>query len=96
MSNINPYPFSLESELDPDLSRWLWLIKWVLVITHYIVLTVLWNILFFLTVVAVFGILFTRKYPTGMFDFNAGVLRWTWRVGFYSYNTLGHRPVPTL
>lgn len=49
-------------------------------------MTVLWVILSFLTVVAFFVILFTGKYPRGMVDFNAGVLRWTGRVGIYSYN----------
>ena len=42
-----------------------------------------------LTIVAFFAILFTRRYPRSIFDFNLGVLRWTWRVGFYSYSALG-------
>ena len=86
MSTINPYPVSLEGELNPDLSRWLWLVKWLLVIPHFIVLVVLWIVLGILTAVAFFAILLTGRYPRGIFDFNAGELRWTCWVGFYAYN----------
>ena len=83
------YPAAVRGELDPELSRWLWAVKWILVIPHYIVLAFLWLAFTVLTLVAFFAILFTGRYPRGIFDFNLGVLRWTWRVGFYSYWALG-------
>ena len=87
--NRPSYPVRLEGELQPDVSRWLWVVKWLLAIPHYVVLAFLWLTFLVLTIVAFFAILFTGRYPRGIFDFNLGVLRWTWRVGFYSYAALG-------
>ena len=89
MSAVPVYPVRLEGRLDPELSRWLWLVKWVLALPHYIVLAFLWIAFVLVSIVAFFAILFTRQYPRSLFDFNLGVLRWTWRVSFYSYSALG-------
>jgi hypothetical protein len=94
VSSSTDSPVRLEAELSPELNRWLWLVKWLLVIPHVIVLVFLWIAFVFLTVVAFFAILFTGRYPRRIFNFNVGVLRWTWRVSFYSYAALGSDRYP--
>ena len=73
-----PYP-----DAGRELNRWLPLVKWLLAIPHYIVLAILWFLAVFAVIAAWFAILFTGRFPRGLFDFVEGVLRWTNRVEAY-------------
>jgi Domain of unknown function (DUF4389) len=86
---MNSSPVRLEGEPTEPLSRWLWLVKWLLLIPHYICLLLLFVTLFLTTIAAFFVLLFTGRYPRGLFDWNVGILRWAWRVAFYGYSALG-------
>jgi hypothetical protein len=87
-------PIRLTGHLDDGLSRWLWLVKWLLLIPHLIVLGILWVGVGVVWIIAWFAIVFTGRYPRSLFDYTVGVLRWTWRVGFYSYAALGTDEYP--
>ena len=77
-----------------DLNRFLPLVKWLLVIPHFIVLVFLWIAVFFVVIVAWFAILFTGRYPRGIFDFVEGVVRWGQRVVAYAFTLVTDRYPP--
>ena len=80
-----PYPVHLELAYPDRLSRLLIFVKWLLVIPHLFILYFLGLAAGFVVVIAWFAILFTGKYPRGMFDFAEGVIRWSLRVNVYTY-----------
>ena len=75
-----PYP-----DARTALNRWLPLVKWLFAIPYYILLGFLWLGVLIAVIVAWFAILFTGRYPRGLFDYVAGVFRWTNRVAAYSF-----------
>ncbi len=91
-------PVHVRGDIDAP-SRWLWLVKWcVLAVPHYPILIALYLLYPLLTFVAGVAILFTGHYPRPIFDFNVGVLRWSWRVMNYRFpmNTTDKYPPFTL
>lgn len=88
-THTTPYPVDFRGELTVPPGRWVWLFKWLLLFPHMVVLFFLYVGAAFVWIFSLFAILFTGKYPKGAFDYMEGVLRWSWRVGFYGYQALG-------
>ena len=87
--SAQPYPVRVDADLQDGPGRWLWLVKWLLAIPHYVVLAFLFTAFGVLSLIAFFAILITGRYPRVIFDFDVGVLRWSWRVTYYTYGVLG-------
>ena len=79
------YPLTFEVEYREDLSRWMIFVKWLLAIPHVIVLLFLGLAASVAVFIAFFAILFTGRYPRGLFDFVVGTARWWFRVQAYAF-----------
>ena len=88
------YPARLEGVVEPGLSRWMWLVKWLFALPHIILLAFLFIAFMVTTIIAGLSILFTTRYPRGLFDFNVGVMRWGWRVSFYCFSPVASDQYP--
>jgi hypothetical protein len=79
------YPVTFDVQYPQELSRWLIFVKWLLAIPHFVVIYLLGIASAVVTFIAFFAILFTKRYPRGMFDFVVGVNRWTANVTAYIF-----------
>ena len=91
-----PHPVRVSGRFDPQLSRWLWIVKVILLIPHFIVLAVLWLAFAVVTVIAGFAILFTGRYPRSLFDFNAGRAAVDVARLVLLLRRVRHRPLPAV
>ena len=87
-SRHRPYPLRVGGEPPVALSRWLWLVKWILALPHAVLLAGLWVVFVVLTLVALVAIVVTGRYPRPVFDVNVGILRWSWRVSYYAFGVV--------
>jgi hypothetical protein len=88
------YPLTLEIDYDDNLSRWMIFVKWLLAIPHLIVLALLEIAATVVVIISFFAILFTGRYPRGLFDFVVGTARWYWRVNAYAFLLMTDRYPP--
>ncbi|HXG36778.1 MAG TPA: DUF4389 domain-containing protein [Dehalococcoidia bacterium] len=78
------YPVRFEVEYPQELSRWKIFVKWLLAIPHFVVLLLLYIVAIAVWFIAWLAILFSGRFPRGMFDFLVGVTRWSMRVTAYT------------
>jgi len=78
------YPVTYRVDYPAELSRWKIFFKWLLALPHFVVLMFLYIAALFLWIAAWFAILFTKRFPQGIFNFLVGVMRWTYRVNAYT------------
>jgi uncharacterized protein DUF4389 len=90
------YPARADAQRQERYNRWLPLIKWLLALPHYVCLVALFIAVFFAKIGAFFAVLFTGRYPRGIFDFVVGAFRWSWRVNAYVYLLRDEYPPFTL
>ncbi len=83
MLSTPSYPLRVQATPDPRLTRWMWLVKWIFAIPHYVVLFFLQVGFLLVSVGAFFCILVRGRYPQPLFDFSVGVIRWHTRVHYY-------------
>lgn len=90
------YPVHVNADLDLGVSRWLWLVKWVLAIPHYVVLAFLWVAFAVTSVVAVFGIIVTGRYPASPVRLQRRGAALDVAGRLLRVRRAGHRPVPAV
>jgi len=83
-ATASSYPLRFDVEYPDRLSRWKIFVKWLLAIPHFLILYALGAVAYVMIFIAWFAILFTGRYPEGLFKFVVGVYRWNANVGAYT------------